>query len=331
MDRSNHLSLEDMQVFCDRFSIPERLAKYVPRLFSGEELQAGISNGAGCFSRPEWEPEWLDEEYHRGFLNKTSVPGVYKLNNLYGMLDVFVVSRKEEYDRLFSMQEKHEIDDWYFDTYFEGLKPDENGRLTEDRVMTLDETLEAIKNDPRQIYLNYCDCRSLTGECGKPTRTCLTYKNGPNTFVDRGLSVKLTKEEAMEVVRQADKNGLMHTTMSGGICNCCLDCCYLFRSQKRAGTLGLWPEAKWVVSLSREKCIGCGRCINRCWMGVFTKDSSEKSADMGTGETVSIQRKDRFPVLADPSKCAGCGLCVSTCTKGALTLKRRQDAGSICM
>ena len=290
--------------FCERFQVPEELLEFIPRLFSEEEIREAVNNSRNVFSEPEYSADWLAAEYHRGFINKTETPGVYRLNNFYGMMDVFAVSRKDEYDALFSMEEKHRIDDWYFEAYYSGLTPDEKGRLTEDKVMTLSETLERIKNDPRQIYLNYCDCRSLTGECGMPTRTCLTWRDGPNSFVDRGLSTPLTTEEAMDVVREADKNGLMHTTMSGGICNCCSDCCYLFRSQKRAGTYGTWPEAKGIVSLNPEKCISCGRCIKRCWLSVFRKEDKK--------------------ITYDNTRCAGCGLCVNTCPVGALSLVSRE-------
>ena len=289
--------------FAQVFAVPEKLVRYVPRLFSQEEIRAALSDHHNRFTAGDWDENWLKEEYHRGFLNKTGQDGVYCLNDLYCMLDVFVVSRKAEYDSLFTPEEKHEIDDWYFDAYYSRLVPDEDGRLTEDKVMPLEEVLEAIRDDPRQIYLNYCDCRSLTGDCGKPTRTCLTYKNGPNTFVDRGLSKPLSKEEAMEIVREADGNGLMHTTMSGGLCNCCLDCCYLFRSQRRAGLYGVWPAAAWIAEYDSGRWIGCGLCVERCWCDVFRKEG----------------REIRF----DPSRCAGCGLCVNTCPAGAIRLTKR--------
>ena len=119
------ISSEDCRRFAGLFSIPERLVSYVPRLFSGEEIRAALSNEKNRFCAPDYSESWLKEEYHRGFLNKTQEEGVYCLNDLYGMLDVFAVSRKEEYDRLFTSTEKHEIDDWYFDTYFSRLVPDE--------------------------------------------------------------------------------------------------------------------------------------------------------------------------------------------------------------
>jgi len=289
--------------FAGMFSVPEQLIRFVPRLFSEDEIEAAVSNEKNLFCTDNCSESWLEQEYRKGFLNKTAQPGVYCLNDLYGMMDVYAVSRKEEYDRLFTPEEKHEIDDWYFETYFSRLTADEEGRLTEDKVMTLEEAIEAIREDPRPIYLNECDCRSLTGDCGKPTRTCLTYKNGPNTFVDRGLSRPLSKEEAAKVVREADRNGLMHTTMSGGLCNCCSDCCYLFRSQKRAGLYGIWPSAKWIVSYDAVQCISCGLCVKRCWFDVFRKEG----------------REIRF----DPLRCAGCGLCVNTCPSGALHLTGR--------
>ena len=302
---------EELNLFCERFEIPLYLSRFVSRLFSEEEFRAALTCQEGRFAVGEYERDWLTQEYRKGFLNKTEDPDVYQLGNLYGMLDVFVVSRKDEYDRLFSIEDKHCLDDWYFDAYFSRLSPDEEGRLTEDKVMTLEEAIGAIRADPRPIYLNYCDCRSLTGDCGKPTHTCLTYKNGINSFVDRGLSQPLTKEEAVKVVEMADKNGLMHTTMSGGFCNCCSDCCYLFRSQRRAGTWGIWPATSLIVSYDEKKCIGCGLCVKRCWMKVFDRSS-----------------EDRKKILFDPAQCAGCGLCVHSCPAKALSLVERLKGGT---
>ena len=296
---------EDKLEFCRIFEMPSSFSGYVGRLFSREEITTALSAAGKTLSAPDYDETWLKKEYRRGFISKTGNPGEYRLNNLYGMLDVFAVSRKEEYDLLFTPEEKHRLDDWYFETYFKGLTPDENGRLTEDRVMTLQETIDRIMGDPRPVYLNYCDCRSLTGDCGKPRKTCLTYKDQINSFVDRGLSIPLTKEEAVRIVEEADREGLMHTTMSGGICNCCSDCCYLFRSQRRAGTYGLWPASSRIVSFDESLCIGCGKCTERCWMKVFSRQGKK--------------------IQMDDARCVGCGLCVNTCPKQALTLVRRDD------
>ena len=151
-----------------------------------------------------------------------------------------------------------------------------------------------------------------TGACGLPRHTCITYKNGINTFVDRGLSEQIDPERAAEIVRQTEKDGLMHTSAMGGICNCCGDCCYLFRAQQARQSVGVWPAAEWIIEQDEEKCVNCGKCIKRCHLHVFAKYSAAEG---------------KPSVIADPSKCAGCGICRSTCPTGALKLIRRKGTG----
>ena len=79
------------------------------------------------------------------------------------------------------------------------MDPDPNVRPTGDKILTLDETLDFIDSQNRPVYLNYCDCRSLKGDCGMPTKTCITYKDGVNTFAHRGLSEEIDKEKAKKM------------------------------------------------------------------------------------------------------------------------------------
>ena len=308
-------SLED-EIICKLFEIPAEGKDLIPFFFSDEEIRFLLAVGAGEIQLPipsDFDGIDTASEYHRGLLSKTDETGAFfRLNNFYGFLDVFCISNYEKYQTL-PWETRVSLDDWYFNAY---LKTLDNGSWppTTDRVVPLDIIIQEILDDPRPVYLNYCDCRSLTGACGLPRHTCITYKNGINTFVDRGLSEPIDAERAAEVVREAEKAGLMHTRAMGGICNCCGDCCYLFKGQRALHSTGVWPVSDWIISLDEEKCIGCGRCVQRCHLSVFTKDSAKK----GQGA-----------VSADPSKCVGCGICTSTCPKGALkSLKREQQVNS---
>jgi heterodisulfide reductase subunit A-like polyferredoxin len=93
------------------------------------------------------------------------------------------------------------------------------------------------------------------------------------------------------------------------MCNCCDDCCYLFRARARRGSGAVWPESRRIVSMDTVNCIGCGICLGRCRFGVF--DASDLS---GVGKA-----------SADTSRCVGCGVCVSTCPTEALSLKDRES------
>ena len=271
--------------------------------------------------------ELLRAAHHRGVVDLADADGTerdaedpfYAIGTFYSRLDVFAISEQELW-QIIPREARRAMDEWYFDAYMEGMDPDRSVVPTEDAVLSLEETLAKIDADPRQIYLNTCDCRSLAGDCGLPTRTCLTYKDGPNSFCGRGLSQALTKEEAKDVVREADRAGLMHTANPNGICNCCGDCCYLFRGQRYRDSLGIWPIAPHIIHLDADACIGCGRCVKRCHFGVFTLMDAPKAA-VSAGD--APRRLRRRVAKADTSTCVGCGICANTCPVSALTLFER--------
>ncbi|MBQ9031286.1 MAG: 4Fe-4S binding protein [Parasporobacterium sp.] len=284
------------------FEIPDAARDFVDFFFDEKEQKLIAEYGGKRITEADFPAPFLELEYHRGVLSKTDERGKeFVLNHFYGFLDVFCVSRPE-YGQL-SPAQKTALDDWYFDAYFDSLDKTQQCP-TPDRVIPLEELLAEIDADPRPLYLNYCDCRSLTGNCGFPVRTCITYKNGINSFVDRGLAEPIDKETAKEILRDLDKEGLMHTTMGQSICNCCNDCCYLFRSQRRLQSYGTWPISKYRIHMDEDQCIGCSRCVTRCRLGVFRRNREQG-------------------ISMDRSKCVGCGICVSTCPANALKLVER--------
>lgn len=288
---------------CRKFQIPEEGKELLDFFFTNEELEFLASEEREIFSAEDYGQDFIKKEYGRGIISKTDESGKnYRISSFYSMLDVFVVTQKEKYDTL-SKAQKKALDDWYFDAYYSGLDENRSVRPTEDTVLPLEEVIKFIDEQERPVYLNYCDCRSLTGDCGLPTKTCITYRNGINTFADRGISEHIDKERAKEIVVGADKAGLMHTVNSNGICNCCGDCCYLFRSQKKRESVGFWPESAFVVDINSDECIKCGLCLKRCHFGVFQKEEK---------------------ITLDISKCVGCGICVNTCPKKALYLRERE-------
>ncbi|WP_196599882.1 4Fe-4S binding protein [Pectinatus frisingensis] len=297
-------SSDDISSFCRRFNVPKQLTVLVRKIFSDEDIHFILEWSEESTDENNYTQETLMRAYRRGLLSKTD-DGMYCLSNFYSMLDVYVVSRQSEYDRL-TEKEKHVLDDWYFKAYMDGLNQDKTLRPTGDRVLPLTETIAFIDRQERPIYLNYCDCRRLTGSCGLPTHTCITYRDGQNTFADRGLSERIDKEQAKMIVRKADKAGLMHTVNANGICNCCGDCCYLFRGQRQRQSYGFWPKSPYVVQFDKTVCINCGLCVKRCKLDVFKKEDS---------------------IYCDTTHCAGCGLCVDTCPAEALRLVDRRAAG----
>ncbi len=162
---------------------------------------------------------------------------------------------------------------------------------------------EDIVAGAEHVYLWPCDCRSIVSSCRKPVDVCLRFSN------DRGLGWEISRERAVDLLRSADKAGLMHTDQLGagadgpqGICNCCTDCCYPHLATERLGTGGVWPVRRHVALIDTGLCKTCGRCALRCPFGAITPD------DDGT------------PAM-DASLCRGCGLCATGCTAAAIEMR----------
>jgi ferredoxin len=298
---------KELEKFEEIYRVPEPVRKYTQRLFTEEEIQFAV-NAKPVFGADEVPEDFLKKEYQRGFLNLVDETRTkYRLSDYSGFMDVYVVREFDDWRRRFTNEERKEIDWQYFHSSFDKKAAVPGEAPSEDEVWPLDEVLDFIDHHEGQIYLNNCDCRSFAGDCGMPRHTCITWRGGINTYADRGMAQKLTKEEAKEKVKEFDKAGLMHTLQVGGdvICNCCGDCCYLSRGREILGSGGSWPLAHYIVSIDSDKCVGCGLCAKRCWRKVFTieKDGTVRKA------------------VPDTSKCVGCGLCVNSCPKQALNLE----------
>jgi Pyruvate/2-oxoacid:ferredoxin oxidoreductase delta subunit len=189
--------------------------------------------------------------------------------------------------------------------------------LPNDTVMLLGEVEEMIEA-ARHIVVQPCDCRRLGQNCDRPVETCIWLDDAALEALDRGYGRRLTREEAKELVRQADKAGLMHTADSEWrarglhtICNCCACDCYPFRAAQELGSKGTWPRSRFIAVYDRERCNLCGACVRRCHFEAFYHD----------GSTVETGKKAKKNVLYEPERCWGCGLCASTCPSDAIVME----------
>ncbi len=98
----------------------------------------------------------------------------------------------------------------------------------------------------------------------------------------------ITKEEALEIFKQAEDNGFVHqiTNIDGdrkifAICNCNVNVCYALRTSQLFNTPNMSRSA-YVAHVDKDNCVACGRCVEVCPSGAATlgqklckKDGSE--------------------------------------------------------
>lgn len=161
-----------------------------------------------------------------------------------------------------------------------------------------------------------CICRlqaRLVGKaCSHSLESCLALSPRENAFAQATSIRALTREEALQVLRDTEAEGLVHTTANAQegisyICNCCSCACGFLRAAKELGVADPLARSHFLCACDQGTCTGCGNCTEACQFGALFLD--------GEGRCV-----------VDAAKCFGCGLCVSACPAGALALKRKDDA-----
>ena len=171
---------------------------------------------------------------------------------------------------------------------------------------------EEVKN-ARRISVADCICRKearLVGEgCGRPMETCLSFGTAAEYYIENGLGREVTADEAIRILEEADKAGLVHAGVNtkhlSNICNCCPCCC---ASMKGITTRGYdkhrYLNALFEAVIDEEECVGCEDCVERCPVGAIDVEEA---------------------AVVDRDKCLGCGLCAGICSSEAITLRLRED------
>jgi Pyruvate/2-oxoacid:ferredoxin oxidoreductase delta subunit len=178
------------------------------------------------------------------------------------------------------------------------------------------QTVEEIIDKFDDIAVGHCFCRqrrSLLGDpCSThaPTLNCFTFGKSARHTSAQGFARKVSKEEALDIMRAAEQAGLVHKAFHPGsresspetsICNCCKDCCDTLQLW-RSGTLPLINSTYHLSVIDPNACTGCGTCIDWC-------------------PTDAIRLNDDGLAERDEKACFGCGVCSRFCPEEAISLK----------
>jgi ferredoxin len=138
----------------------------------------------------------------------------------------------------------------------------------------------------------------------------LVFGQGTDYYLRNGLGRLIDQEEALGILKEADRAGLVlqpsNSQKISNICCCCGCCCAVLRTMKKHPQPAKIISSPFRVSVRAESCDGCGICLDRCQM---------EALRLGDGR-----------VVADWNRCIGCGLCVSTCPTEALSLVRKPSS-----
>ena len=140
--------------------------------------------------------------------------------------------------------------------------------------------VERIIDNAWAISVGPCSCRRtrrLMGEgCGHLEEDMCMYINDNAKFFSKQGSHRLvSKEEAKEILKRAEDNGLVHEINEAegydgptAICNCCGCSCLALRLGEYFNDPDLL-RTNYVARVDKDKCVACGQCVENCQMGAL--------------------------------------------------------------
>ncbi|OHD65461.1 MAG: hypothetical protein A2176_13065 [Spirochaetes bacterium RBG_13_51_14] len=177
-------------------------------------------------------------------------------------------------------------------------------------VLTYEQCAKIIEESD-SVAVVKCPCRLSQRNCNAPLEACIQVNRGAEYTLDRGHGRKITKQEALEILKRSEEAGLVHMVENRSrgnvICNCCSCCCEMFRLMKSSGKKWILAPSRFLASIS-EECTSCGACVEVCPVNAIAMNG-----------IASVKADD----------CMGCGLCATVCPVSAVTLGPVRPEGHI--
>lgn len=178
------------------------------------------------------------------------------------------------------------------------------------------EDVRLLLEGAESFNLMECICRKGQALQGNPCKhsleVCLAFSNSAGAFDKSPRGRTVSKDEALEVLKKSEEEGLVHCTynvQSGNmfVCNCCPCCCGILRGIKSFNAPFLLSKSDYFASIDEEACSACGVCADeRCPMEAIVEENGSYSVV--------------------PERCIGCGACTATCPTDAISLIRKPES-----
>ncbi len=137
------------------------------------------------------------------------------------------------------------------------------------------EELSKHLNEATVFSVSDCSCRTsreAMGEgCGHlKEEMCVQMDHAAEYYIKTGRGREITREEAFEIIRRAEDNGLMHSVPNldtpghtHAICNCCGCGCYAMRLANEFLNNDI-VRSNYQSVVDESACVACGECVDVC-------------------------------------------------------------------
>ncbi|MFX0038341.1 MAG: 4Fe-4S binding protein [Promethearchaeota archaeon] len=191
--------------------------------------------------------------------------------------------------------------------------PVEESITPEHHIANYDDLKTIIKEVEGPFAVMNCICRQGMDLLGRPCKAterrevCMAFGSMARLYIDQGWGREISREEALNVQRKNEEDGLVlqagNALRPEFICSCCGCCCPILMGTKIFPRPVQFFSANFYAEVDSEICSGCGTCVDRCQMEAIKL----------VNEVSKVNKK----------KCIGCGNCVPTCPESAIQLRKK--------
>jgi Pyruvate/2-oxoacid:ferredoxin oxidoreductase delta subunit len=188
-----------------------------------------------------------------------------------------------------------------------------NANIPDTRETLPIDIVSAMIRNQSLIAVAECYCRLAQGmlgsPCSYPRETCFTFNELAEPLLEIGLARRVDIDEALTILLNAEKAGLIHNVDNCEdhmrvLCNCCPCCCAAVKAFDR-GLRNIDAPSRFESVFDPALCTQCEACVPRC-------------------PTHAIRLDHDTPVF-DQERCIGCGQCASTCPTQAVYMAARSN------
>lgn len=137
------------------------------------------------------------------------------------------------------------------------------------------EEVSKYLNENEIFSVSDCSCRTareVMGEgCGHLKEDiCIQMGHAAEYYIRTGRGRQITREEAFEIIKRAEADGLVHQIpntdgpgKTHAICNCCGCSCLSLRTAEMFLNTDM-VRSNYVARVDKDKCVACGECVENC-------------------------------------------------------------------
>ena len=137
------------------------------------------------------------------------------------------------------------------------------------------EEISTHLNEATVFSVSDCSCRtsreSMGEGCGHlKEEMCIQLDHAAEYYIKTGRGRAISREEAIEIIKKAEDNGLMHSVPNldtpghtHAICNCCGCGCYAMRLANEFVNHDI-VRSNYRSVVDESKCVACGECVDVC-------------------------------------------------------------------